>query len=66
MNRNCHDCQSTIPAGLAHVRSISLERVVLCGLCLELRRIESAPVAPVLPVQRRGGTLSQRLAEVQR
>jgi hypothetical protein len=60
---NCTDCHQPIPAGHAHIRSVRFERVTLCGLCLELRRIESPPV---VPAQRRGGTLSQRLAEVQR
>lgn len=62
-HHTCHDCRTAIPTGLAHLRSIGLERVALCGHCLDLRRAAAQPIpAPVVPTQRSGGTLSERLA----
>lgn len=63
MTNTCHTCHEPIPTGLAHLRSIGLERVAFCGPCLDLARaaaqVRNEPVE--IPAQRRG-TLSERLA----
>ena len=62
MTYHCHTCTDPIPTGLAHLRSVGLERRAFCGHCLDLLRAATQrPVVPVVPEQRRG-TLAERLA----
>jgi RNase P subunit RPR2 len=53
----CTDCHKPIPAGKAHLRSVSFELVARCQRCQDERSCEH--IAQV-PIQR--GHLSERVA----
>lgn len=65
MTHHCHTCRQPIPAGLAHLRSVNFELVAYCGPCFDLERAFVAPAVAPVPVQRRGGSLAERLASAE-